>query len=396
MSGAYTPGMPLLTFLQGTEQVPCDTEYSSGQYPLSAAIPVGLLAAGTAPVANFRNAIDGGDFTVNPWQRGTTFTGITNTVTYTADRFAVVGGASSSISVSQQTLTNGVLPTFLNALQFGRASANTNTAPIYLTQVMESLDCYRFQGQQVTLSFYALAGANFSAALSKLTPVVVVGTGVNQSTASMIAGTWTGQATVTPTSSQVYSIANNTLTTGAGAYAAVTTTWQRYIFTYTIPTTATQIGVYWTYTPVGTAGANDWVQFAGIQFESGAYASTFEHRDAQVELEIAQRYCFAPGGTVGALALGAATSATAAGFFVNFPVQMRTAPSAVTVTTPADLSVYTLANVSVAACSAVAFGSANPTGCHATVTSSGMTTAVPYVLYITTALAGNIVFSADL
>jgi hypothetical protein len=48
---------------------------------------------------NFRNAIDGGDFTINPWQRGTAFTGIAATATYTADRFFVVG-TDASVSAS--------------------------------------------------------------------------------------------------------------------------------------------------------------------------------------------------------------------------------------------------------------------------------------------------------
>src|SRR6516165_1026371 len=47
------------------------------------------------PNANFRNLIDGGDFTINPWQRnvpglasaGAIAAAITNTATYFADRW---------------------------------------------------------------------------------------------------------------------------------------------------------------------------------------------------------------------------------------------------------------------------------------------------------------------
>ena len=93
---------------------------------------------------------------------------------------------------------------------------------------------------------------------------------------------------------------------------------------------------------------------------------------------------------------GAATSTTAAGFFIPFPTQMRVAPTAISLTTAADLSVYTYANASVAAISAAAFGSASVNSIHVTVTSSSMTGGVPYVLYVGTAKVGNLVISADL
>ncbi len=377
MAGYETPGLPSVV-PSGIEGFAVDTNLTVGAAP-----QVGKMTTNQiGPSNNFRNLLDGGDFTTNPFQRGTSTTGITNTVTYTADRWFAVGGASSSISVSQQAITAGLYPGFGYALQWGRASANANTATIYLGQVMETLDSIRLQGQNLVVSFGAIAGANLSSAGGLVTVTAYSGTGANQSAANMIAGSWTNQTTI-----------------GKATFAVSQTTWSALTYQFfslgVVPTTATQVGLVFSYVPVGTAGSNDWVQFVGIQLETGSYPSQFEHRDVQVELEIAQRFCFAPGGTVGALAGGAATSSTAAGFFVNFPVQMRAAPTAAPVTTAADLSVYTYANASVAACSAVAFGSANPTGAHITVTSSGMTTAVPYVLYVATALSGNIVFSAD-
>ena len=83
------------------------------------AAPAGV---GGSQLALPRNIIDGGDFTTNPWQRGTSFTGIAGAATYTADRFFAVGGASSSISVSQVTGITAV-PGFTQALQFGRGGS---------------------------------------------------------------------------------------------------------------------------------------------------------------------------------------------------------------------------------------------------------------------------------
>jgi hypothetical protein len=154
---------------------------ASGNTPGTATLaqPAGV---GGSQLAFPRNIIDGGDFTTNPWQRGTSFTSISNTLTYTADRWFAVGGVSSSIGVSQVTGVTGVLG-FTQALQFGRANANSNTAAINLGQVVETLDSVRCQGQQVTLSFWAAAGANWSPASGNLNVLLASGTGTNQSAA---------------------------------------------------------------------------------------------------------------------------------------------------------------------------------------------------------------------
>src|SRR5215472_3671811 len=162
------------------------------------AAPAGV---GGSQLAFPRNIVDGGDFTTNPWQRGTSFTAIASTLTYTADRFFAVGGAASSISVSQVTGVTAV-PGFSQALQFGRAAANANTVVITLGQIVETLDAIRAQGQTVTLSFWALAGANWSPASGNLNVQLVSGTGTNQSAASAVAGTWTGFSSLTLTPAQ--------------------------------------------------------------------------------------------------------------------------------------------------------------------------------------------------
>jgi hypothetical protein len=172
---------------------------ASGNTPGTATLaqPAGV---GGSLLALPRNMIDGGDFTTNPWQRGTSFTSIASTLTYTADRWFAVGGASSSISVSQQAVTT--VASFGNALQFGRAGGNANTVVITLGQVIESADSIRAQGQQVTLSFWALAGANWSPANGNLNVQIVSGTGSNQSAGSAVTGAWTGYGSLTVTPQQ--------------------------------------------------------------------------------------------------------------------------------------------------------------------------------------------------
>jgi hypothetical protein len=303
---------------------------ASGNTPGTAtlAVPAGV---GGANVANFRNLIDGGDATVNPWQRGTSFTGIANTLTYTADRWFAVGGASSSISVSQQAQT-GVLG-FAQAFQFGRANANANTAVINFGQVVETLDSYRAQGQTVTLSFWAQAGANWSPSNGTLNVLLASGTGSNQSATNLVAGSWTGYSSLTLTPQQNLqpnsSPSTSVLAPAANIGQQVTTSWQRYAFTATVPNGCTQLGVLFNATPVGTAGAADFVQIMGVQLEIGAQATPYEHRDAEVELAIAQRYFFnvpepGSGVVVGTGMVGATNSEI---IFIPLPVQMYKAPT---------------------------------------------------------------------
>jgi hypothetical protein len=266
------------------------------------------MQAAAQPVANFRNMIDGGDFSINPFQRGTSFSAIANTLTYTADRFFAVGGASSSISSSQQSQTD--VAGFNKSLRFGRGSG-TDTATIYLGQLLETADSIRAQGQQVTLSFWAKAGAQFSALSSALTVQVVSGTGTDQLAANLVAGSWTGQANV------------------INASQAITTTATRYSFTGTVGAGVSQLGVLFSYAPTGTNNTTDTVDFYGIQLEIGAQASSYEHRDIQVELEICQRYFWqinepASGVVVGA---GMNTGASAQVFYLATPVQFRSAPT---------------------------------------------------------------------
>src|SRR5262249_30779815 len=162
------------------------------------AAPAGV---GGSQLAMPRNIIDGGDFTTNPWQRGTSFTGIANTLTYTADRFFAVGSAASSISAFQVTGITAV-PGFSQALQFGRTAGNANTAVINLGQVVETLDSVRTQGQIIALSFWAQAGANWSPANGALNVLLASGAGTNQSAASLVAGTWTGYSSLALTPQQ--------------------------------------------------------------------------------------------------------------------------------------------------------------------------------------------------
>jgi hypothetical protein len=275
----------------------------------------GCVPLAFSPFANFRNLIDGGDFSINPFQRnipglasgGVIATPISMTPVYFADRFFAAGSAATAILMA--AVADASIAGFSQDLKISRQAGNASLATINVGQVLETFDSLRCQGQTVTLSFWAKAGATFSG--SGLTAQVIAGSGFNQSAASLVAGTWAS-------ASQVVDVPQ-----------ALTSSMARYQFTGVVPATATQLGILLSFTPAGTAGADDSVSINGVQLEIGASASPFEHIDAQVTLEVCQRYAWAipepaAGVVIGA---GANTGASAQLFYIATPVQLLKAPT---------------------------------------------------------------------
>ena len=112
------------------------------------------------------------------WQRGTS--GFTTTYAYNADRWKQ-GGASAQ-TVSRQTVSDTTnLPTIQYCARIQRNSGSTSTSTLEHLYGFESSDSYKYAGQSVTLSFYARAGANYSATSSLLNGRIIYGTGTDQS-----------------------------------------------------------------------------------------------------------------------------------------------------------------------------------------------------------------------
>lgn len=259
----------------------------------------GLLVFSSA-LTGFRNSLINGAPLV--WQRGTSFAISSSTPVYTADRWAAsVSAGTVAITAAQEVAPATGVPF---SLRVQRNSANTNTNAIRATQVIESINCVRLQGQTVTLSFYAKVGANFSAASSVLVSAIYTGTGSNQGLTSLIAGTWTGQATT--------STKNNTATTSR----------QQFTQSVTIPTTATEIAIDIAFTPIGTASTNDWFEIDSLQLEVGSIATPLEQRSIAVETNICQRYFSYP-----QIGFGKYTAATTVELFIDAPIIMRATPT---------------------------------------------------------------------
>ena len=254
-----------------------------------------------------QNYIINGAFDI--WQRGTgllTATGTTNG--FVSDRWQMFrAGFASGASCYKPSGPLG----FQSAARVQRDASNTSTAVLFLAQTLESINSIPLAGKTVTLSFYAKAGANYSSASSALTANIAQGTGTDQNVASGFSGS---------------------LGAAASSTVTLTTSWQRFSVTGTVNVASTQLGVYFSYTPVGTAGASDYYEITGVQLEAGPIATAFRRNAPSIEAELAacRRYYYriTAESTFGILTSGAASGPSGGYFIVKYPVKLRTAVTA--------------------------------------------------------------------
>jgi hypothetical protein len=227
----------------------------------------GVNWAGTMQYAG-KNRIINGDF--NVWQRGTSFSNPA-TGSFQADRWSVVwDGTGATRTISRQTFAAGnVIPgyEFNYFYRFAQSVAGTGASYNLFQNRIEDVTTYA--GQTVTISFWAKAAANTN--LVQLNLEQDFGTGGSPS----------------PT------ISNN-LSTGT---ITITTSWQRFSYTTTVPSISGKtIG---TTTP-GYLGFRVWVpinatftlDFVGFQIEPGSVATPFTTATGTIQGELAacQRY----------------------------------------------------------------------------------------------------------
>jgi hypothetical protein len=251
------------------------------------------------------NAIINGGFDI--WQRGTSVA-FGAVLAYGCDRFQIArAGWTSGATVSRQAGTTDIR----YAARVQRDSGNTSTAGIEFGHTIETANSVPFAGKTATLSFYARSGANYSSASSALSVKVYTGTGTDQ---SYVAG-FTGS------------------TTPLDSSATLTTSWQRFTYSVSVGSTATEIGIGIGYTPVGTAGAADYFEITGMQFEIGSSATAFRRNADTIQGELAacQRY-YVRNTASGFLAVsniitGNGTTKGYGPFAI--PVTMRTTPTSV-------------------------------------------------------------------
>jgi Carbohydrate binding domain len=268
--------------------------------------------------ANFaagKNKIINGDFRIN--QRNFTST---TTNAYGFDRFSTVFSDGTS-TYSAETFTPGAAPVAgYEGSNFARIVSTGQTLTSAGTRLQQFIESVRtFAGQTVTVSFYAKAGSG--------TPSVACyfeqrfGTGGSPS------------STVTIN----------------GQKAAITTSWARYSFTFSIPsisgkTLGTTNDDNLRFLIMTSAGSDFnartdslgiqsvTIDLWGVQVEAGSVATAFQTATGTLQGELAacQRYYYRQTSTddiYSRFAMGSATATTNGQFLFNFPVQMRVKPS---------------------------------------------------------------------
>ena len=312
-------------------------------------------------------------------QRGTSIA-LSNQAQYTLDRWFTFSVPASTTS-RQATNDTTNLPNIQYCARVQRTAGNTSTGSLLIRQPLETANAIPFAGKTITFSFYARAGANYSPTSSLLAVALVTGTGTDQNPNISYTGS-------------VSAISQN---------ATLTTTWQRFSYSATLATNATEFYPEFTMTGVGTAGAADYFEVTGVQVDIGSVALPVRRNGATIQGELAacQRYYWRT--TTSAIyntltGSNGATSTTQVYGQTKNPVTMRVAPSTIDYsTTYANYQLHDAANNNLAV-SAIGIDAAASSIDYAGffVTGTGLTQFRTYVLQAANSNGAYLGFGAEL
>ena len=243
--------------------------------------------------AGRKNLIINGGFDV--WQRGTSFTN-NNSVIYAADRYATFSNGAST--TSQQAFTFGQTDVASNPKYYLRWDVSTYSSGDRIYQRIE--DVITTSGQSVTLSYWAKAET---------------------------------ATTMVPQATQAFGSGGSTAVTTAIDSVALTTSWQKFTRTFTLPSVSGKTIGAGSFLEVGllrfTTSYTGYVDIANVQLELGS-GTDFEHRSYGEILADCQRYYYLHATKEGgANPIGSAAFQTTnfADFNLHFPTTMRTKPT---------------------------------------------------------------------
>ena len=249
-----------------------------------------------------KNKVINGNF--SNWQRGTTFNATADGA-YTADRYLIAYNGGGTRNITQQTFTPATAPVAgyegQYFLRYDQTVAGSGATANRFAQRIE--DVRTFAGQTATLSFWAKAAANTT--LPSISAIQSFGSG-----------------------------GSGGVSTSVATSVAVTTSWQRFTYTVSVPSisgktlgTGSYLEIRFELPINATFTFDTW----GWQLEYGSKATPFQTATGTIQGELAacQRYYYrivgVDGHTFGA---GQCFSTTNAGIIVAFPVTMRIRPTA--------------------------------------------------------------------
>jgi hypothetical protein len=217
-----------------------------------------------------RNLLIAGDFVVNPWQRGVSFTGATtpnnNDGTYTADRWALLSDGNDIVDITQDSDKSYKFDVQTINKQFG------------IVQFLESKDVLSRRGGKVSLTIKLKS--SFSA---NVRVGILNWTGTTDAPTKDVVGTWNGGG-VNPTLVAGYAYANTP------SNLATTASYQTFeIENITVSASANNLAVF-VWVDNTTIAAASTLNILNVKLEDGVLATGLNARNFGEELLLCQRY----------------------------------------------------------------------------------------------------------
>lgn len=205
----------------------------------------------------FRNSMINGDFRI--WQRGTSFSIPNSVITYHADRFFTWNGGTGTVTVSRQDFALGNTISGYEPKHYLRAAVSSVGTSTEFNFGQRIEDVRSFAGQTITISAWMRSDAN---------------------------------RTVSVRAFQAFNGSSLVITNAPSIN--VTTSWQRFSVTVTLPSIAgktigdnSYLGIEFSL-PASVQTTEMW----GIQVEKGSIATPFEQRPIATEYAMCQRYFY--------------------------------------------------------------------------------------------------------
>lgn len=195
------------------------------------------------------------------WQRGNNgavgapFLGVGSSNTaYTVDRWFLTAGANQGNSIVGLT---GLTDKSLLCARVQRNSGETGTTAMIFAYPLDTDEILRCRGSLINISFRVRAGANWSPASGALSYAVFTGTGASPA-----------KRGVTPYTGET-AVISGTLSLTSSIVLVQTSS------AVIVPVNATQAEIHFTWTPVGTAGTDDYFELDDLQLEVSVSPNTY-------------------------------------------------------------------------------------------------------------------------
>lgn len=216
-----------------------------------------------------RNRLINGDMRLN--QRAASYTLSPTVLNYTLDRWCSAIGPNAlgaTVTVTRQNSNNRYF------MRFNHSAGTLSSGYGYVTQVIESTNCFELAGRNVTLSFKLRKGSSF---VGTVLPQITTGSGIDEGSGKAVTSTWTN-----------YQYIPGTEITNSQISSSDFTTFSR---TFTIPSNANEVAVFLIMTGMSAAGgATNYLDITDVQLELGSNATPFERLPFWMQVQGCQRY----------------------------------------------------------------------------------------------------------